>query len=81
MITRVKILQLLSLVTMAFLLLSCEHRPLHDPYNGHYVRVYIDEHIKNVTYGFYDESREKPVYKRPNVLRIMLQLRCRFSMN
>ena len=72
MITRVKILQLLSLVTMAFLLLSCEHRPLHDPYNGHYVRVYIDEHIKNVTYGFYDESREKPVYKRPNVLRIML---------
>ena len=51
---------------------SCEHRPLEDPYNGHYIRVYIDEQIKNVTYGFYDETRERPEYKRPNVLRVVL---------
>lgn len=54
------------------LLSSCEHRELSDPYNGHYVRVYIDEQIKNVTYGFYDESRERPEYKRPSALRVVL---------
>ena len=33
---------------------SCEHRVLTDPTNVHYVRVYLDENIKNVTYGFYN---------------------------
>lgn len=51
---------------------SCEHRKLSDPYNGHYVRIYIDEQIKNVTYGFYDETRERPEYTRPRVLRVVL---------
>lgn len=66
------VLIFLGLVFISSLLFSCEHRPLEDPYNGHYVRIYIDEQIKNVTYGFYDESRERPEYKRPNVLRVVL---------
>lgn len=60
------------LLLFVILLCSCEHRPLEDPYNGHYVRIYIDEQIKNVTYGFYDESRNRPEYKRPASLRIAL---------
>lgn len=51
---------------------SCEHRPLSDAYNGYYLRIYIDESIKNVTCGFYDNNREKPEYERPKVLRVML---------
>ncbi|MBR5540786.1 MAG: DUF5119 domain-containing protein [Bacteroides sp.] len=54
------------------LLTSCEHRELSDPNTGHYVRIYLDEEIKNVTYGFYDESLEKPEYKRPHVMRVLL---------
>ncbi|MBQ8423819.1 MAG: DUF5119 domain-containing protein [Coprobacter sp.] len=60
------------LLGMVGVLLSCEHRPLLDPYNVHYIRVYIDEQIKNVTYGFYDESRNRPTYERPRILRIVL---------
>lgn len=51
---------------------SCEHRELVELSNVHYVRVYIDEQIQNVTYGFYDESRLKPVHKRPSVVRVAL---------
>ena len=44
---------------------SCEHRVLTDPTNVHYVRVYLDENIKNVTYGFYNESYDHPEFTRP----------------
>lgn len=67
-----RLLALLLTVVAGYLLSSCEHRPLSDPNNGHYLRVYIDEHLKNVTYGFYDESRERPEYVRPTVLRVVL---------
>ena len=49
---------------------SCEHRLLEDPSDKHYIRVYFDEHIKNVTYGFYDESRQETDYTTPKVLRV-----------
>lgn len=68
----VKILSMLGVVAAIALLFSCEHRPLEDPSNVHYVRVYIDENIKNVTYGFYNESRKKPTLVRPRVLRLVL---------
>lgn len=44
---------------------SCDHRVLTDPTNVHYVRVYLDEEIKNVTYGFYNESYDPPHFTRP----------------
>ena len=44
---------------------SCEHRILTDPTNVHYVRVYLDEEIKNVNCGFYNESYEHPEFNRP----------------
>ena len=55
-----------------FLLSACEHRELVDSNTGHYLRIYVDEEIKNVTCGFYDESLEHPEYKRPYVMRVVL---------
>ena len=46
-------------------LCSCEHRILTDPIDVHYVRVYLDEEIKNVNCGFYNESYEHPEFTRP----------------
>lgn len=65
-------ISVLAISILSGVFTSCEHRPLEDPYNGHYIRIYIDEQIKNVTYGFYNESRKRPEYKRPTVLRVVL---------
>ena len=65
-------LRYLVLLAILFTAFSCEHRKLEDPQNTHYVRVYLDEQIKNVTCGFYDETNEKPVYERPSVMRAIL---------
>ncbi len=54
------------------LTVSCERRPLLDMSNTHYVRVYVDESIPNVTMGFYDEEHARPEYKSPDVLRVVL---------
>lgn len=54
------------------ILSACEHRELLDPTTGHYLRVYLDEAIKNVTCGFYNENLEHPEYKRPYVMRVVL---------
>lgn len=51
---------------------SCEKRPLVELSNTHYVKVYVDEELLNVTTGFYNESYNKPSYKSPTVLRVLL---------
>lgn len=51
---------------------ACEHRELVDDTDMHYVRIYMDENIRNVTYGFYDETKEKPTYKTPEGVRVAL---------
>ena len=57
---------LLALMVCSIISSSCDHRELMDPDgNIHYVRVYMDEQIKNVTYGFYNESYEHPEFNRP----------------
>jgi hypothetical protein len=62
----------LSAVCVCALLLgsSCEHRPLEDLNTTHFLRVYLNENIQNVTYGFYDDSRKKPEYHSPELLRV-----------
>lgn len=52
--------------------LGCERRPLVDVYNTHYVRVYIDESLLNVTEGFYNEDHQKPHYNSPGIIRVAL---------
>lgn len=51
---------------------SCDHRVLTDPSEVHYIRVYLDEQIKNVTCGFYNESFEHPEYIKPLNIRATL---------
>lgn len=67
---------------------GCDFRNLQDTGNVSYVRVYIDEHILNVTEGFYDEhvyedilgkapgsyvsGISHPQYNRPEIIRIGL---------
>ncbi|MBO5921839.1 MAG: DUF5119 domain-containing protein [Bacteroidaceae bacterium] len=36
-----------------------------------FVRVYYDENIRNVSFGFYDESKKKPEYSSPKMMRVM----------
>lgn len=51
---------------------SCERRPLMELSNTHYVRVYIDEDVKNVTCGFYRNDCMRPAYRSPDIIRIIL---------
>ena len=53
-------------------LISCEHRVLVDLNDKHYVRVYLDEQIRNVTFGFYNPQYSHPEYRRPQALRVSL---------
>lgn len=59
-------------LALGFLFTSCEHRELEDPSAMHYVRIYLDEHLRNVSYGFYDDTKPRPEYRTPNVLRVTL---------
>ena len=59
---------------LLLLFVSCEHRPLEDPIvfgKGRMLRIYFDEHIRNVSYGFYDDTKQKPEYKSPQLLRVI----------
>lgn len=66
------LLSTVVLTSVALLLTSCERRPLVDAGNTHYVRVYIDEEIKNVTTGFYNPALVKPEYATPDMFRVAL---------
>ena len=62
----------LLLLTSILALASCEHRPLEDPavFNkGRFLRVYLNEHIRNVSFGFYDETKQQTDYHSPILLR------------
>lgn len=66
-------LSFLQMYLMAlYVLCACDHRPLVDINDTHYLRIYVDEEIKNVTCGFYNEEYERPVYERPRVMRVLL---------
>lgn len=62
---------ILAIMT-ATLTFSCDFRPLEKIGNTHYVRVYIDEHILNLTEGFYNQDYTRPGYRRPEVMKVVL---------
>lgn len=64
--------RLALILLCALSLAACERRPLVELSNVHYVRVYIDEEIKNVTTGFYNKDYERPEYETPYVMRVTL---------
>lgn len=64
----------LPLFLLITTLTSCEHRPLEDPIyfdKGRFLRVYFNEHIRNVSFGFYDESKQPSNYQSPVLLRVV----------
>ena len=63
---------LLIVIAAVAVCLSCERRELLEPSSAHYVRVYLDEDIKNVTTGFYNDDNIRPEYQTPDVLRFLL---------
>ncbi len=62
---------ILTVIAIA-LMTACEHRPLIDPGNVHYVRVYVDTTLLNVTTGFYNAQNVRPEFSRPDIMRFML---------
>lgn len=60
------------LFAVLFAVAGCHRRPLVEVEDTHYVRVYLDEELLNVTTGFYDENRRKPAYSTPSVMRVAL---------
>ena len=70
---RLKGIKSAVLVICAILLVaSCEKRPLLDMSNTHYVKVYVDEELLNVTKGFYEGNYARPTYKSPSIIRVTL---------
>ena len=67
-----RILNSLLCVLPLLLTCSCEFRPLEEMSNTHYLRVYLDENILNLTQGFYNESYQRPAYSTPQVLHVVL---------
>ena len=63
---------ILCVCVLALLCAGCEHRPLEEMYwyENIFVRVYFDENIRNVSYGFYDETKKKPEYSSPQAMRV-----------
>ena len=63
---------LIMFAVIALIASSCERRELVTLSNTHYVRVYIKEDIKNVTTGFHPNAQNRPDYKQPDILRLLL---------
>ncbi len=62
---------LLSLVS-ALLLTACIHRPLEEMGNTHYIRVYVDDSIRNTTCRFYNDTLIRPDFRLPQAMRVTL---------
>ena len=66
-------IRLLCMFVVGLILCTgCEHRPLEmRQYEENiFVRVYYNENIRNVSFGFYDESKKKPEYSSPKMMRV-----------
>ncbi len=73
MISNRKSSHLVVLISMLLFCIGCEHRPLEDmvPAGNLFLRVYFDENIRNVTYGFYDDTKKRPEYHSPQMMRVV----------
>ncbi len=53
-------------------LAGCDFRPMEERSNTHYVRIYLNEDIMNITSGFYNPNFYHPPYVRPDIIRVGL---------
>lgn len=61
-----------TVIAILLCISSCEHRPLVELNEQRYVRIYLDEQLRNVNFGFYDETRERPTYTPPEIMRVAM---------
>ncbi len=62
-----KRLKIVWLVLLLVGLTACRHRTLEELSDAHYIRVYVNEKIRNITFGFYDKKAERPEWQLPRV--------------
>ena len=62
----------LAAIASALMFTACIHRPLEEMGNTHYIRVYIDDSIRNTTCRFYNDTLARPEFKLPQVVRVTL---------
>ena len=67
-----KIFYCISAIILVMLSASCERDEMDEISGTHYIRVYINENIKNVTEGIHYENIEVPELTLPKALRVML---------
>ena len=65
------------LIAMSFVCFGCEHRALYTleemtQNENIFVRVYFNEQLRNVNFGFYDDTKEKPEYSSPEMMRVVM---------
>lgn len=65
-------LRSLCLALAVILSASCTHRELVDMNDVHYLKVYVDKHIRNIDYGVYNPALNIPEVKTPKVIRAVL---------
>lgn len=50
---------------------SCEHVPLYDMDNTHYLRIYINDSIRNINKDLYGDQVSDEAFKLPEVMRVL----------
>lgn len=63
---------LLYVTIMMFVITSCEHEPLYDMNNAHYIRIYVDDSIKNINKDLYSNDIKIKDFSLPEVMRVVL---------
>ena len=69
---RRRLLHIVWVMLLGAIAAGCDFRPMTDMNNVSYVRIYIDEHILNVTEGYYNPDFRHPEYVRPEIFRVGL---------
>ena len=59
-------------IVIMMMMLSCQHSPLYDLNNTHYIRIYINDSIQNINKGLYHEDVKVKDMHLPEVMRVIL---------
>lgn len=63
---------LLITLLLTVMISSCEHEPLYDMNNAHYIRIYINDSVQNINKDLYHEDVKEKELQLPEVMRVVL---------
>ena len=72
MMMKYHILLFLSVLFTTMVIASCQHSPLYDPDNTHYIRIYLNDSIQNINKGLYHDDVKVKEMHLPQVMRVVL---------